>query len=359
MKVAVLGAKSTALAAAFDWSQAGHDVFLFDFPNEDDTISAVTEAGGVYSVGELNGFQAVKYVGVDIKEILSGAQLVIVAGQADRLALYGQVCAPYTEAGQIFLVISCGGMSALAFKNALGLAYDDPRVTVAETHTSPYFSRAIGPGRITVFYRLPAACKVAALPREGVDRVLEALSPVLPCVEKAASVLETTLQDCGPSTQSVITVMNAPRIERTGGDFYFFRDGMTPSVAGIIRTVDRERIAIGRALGLQIEDAVSLGIHQGVFGPDVDYLSGYSQSPELDGFMAQPELSDGFYTTDIGYTMVFWIDLAKKLGVGVPMMSAIETLASGIMQRDFLNESPRTLEKLGIADFSIEELKKL
>ncbi len=359
MKIAVLGTRNNSLASAYDWAAAGHDVYLFDFPDNQYVLSAISDAGGVHSVGTMEGFQPVRYAGTGIEKVIPGAELIFVTGQADRLTDYAGACVPYLEDGQIYVVISCGGMGSLAFKNALGLAYDDPRVIVAETHTSPYFSRVIGPGRNSVFYKLPTALKCASLPSSLIDRVCGKLRGVLPGVEAAGSVILTTLQDCGPSTQSVITIMNAPLIERTGGDFFFFRDGITPSVARIIQAVDEERIAIGAALGLRVENGIELGIRQGAMEPGTDYLHGYSDSAEFEPFMAQSSLNDSFYIRDVGYSMVFWIDLARRLGVPVPVMTAIETLASGIMQTNFMAESPRTLKELGIADLTDEQLKNL
>ena len=53
MKVAILGSGNGALAMAFEWSRAGHDVYMYDFPQFDRQIKAINEAGGIYSEGQM------------------------------------------------------------------------------------------------------------------------------------------------------------------------------------------------------------------------------------------------------------------------------------------------------------------
>jgi opine dehydrogenase len=68
----------------------------------------------------------------------------------------------------------------------------------------------------------------------------------------AGNVLQTSLQNGNPVIHPAITLLNAALIERTGGDFFFYEDGVTPAVGRLIEAVDRERISIGRALGVDI-----------------------------------------------------------------------------------------------------------
>ena len=46
MKVAILGSGNGALTMAFEWSRAGHDVYMFDFPQFDRQIKAINRLGG-------------------------------------------------------------------------------------------------------------------------------------------------------------------------------------------------------------------------------------------------------------------------------------------------------------------------
>lgn len=358
MKIAVLGSNDNALAVAFEWASKGHNIYMYDLPDSAETISDISTLGGIYSVGQLEGFQKISYAGGDLEMVLAGADIIFVVEPANRIADIGQACTNYMIDGQCYVVMPSTGMGALAFKNALGLAIDDTRVIVAETHTVPYISRIVGRGKISVFYKLESGYKVAAIPRNKSAKIYELLKPVFTGIEKAESVLQTTLQNCNPVTQPVITTLNAALIERTQGDFFFYNDGVTPAVAKIMKIIDNERIAIGKALGLEIESSVDLGVRQGII-ESAEYESGYSNSHEFDRIIAQTSLDYRFYTEDVGFTMIFWIELAEKIGVPVPMMTAISVIVSGILQKDFRKESSRTLEHLKLSGYSLEELKLL
>ena len=164
MKVAILGSGNGALAMAFEWARAGHDIYMYDFPQFDKQIKAINAAGGIFSEGKMEGFQPVKYAGHDIEVCLKGAELVFAVGPAYSTEPFGKVCAPYAEKGQVFVVCPSSCMGAIIFKNALGLKVDDNSVIVSDTSTLPYAVRIIADGKIAVYNRLGGGVLLATLP---------------------------------------------------------------------------------------------------------------------------------------------------------------------------------------------------
>ena len=358
MKIAVLGSGEGAHAVSFEWARAGHDVYMFDLPTHTKPLLDIEEAGGIFAVGMMEGFQKITYAGSNLEKTISGADIIFLVGSVDSVEPYGMACSPYVAEGQVFVVLPGSCMGALSFKNALGLHVSDHRIIVAETSTLPYTARLIGPAKVCVFHRLPEGYKVAAIPQSASKTVSDKLKPVFTGIELAESVFHTTLQNGAPISQPVITTLNAALIERTNGDFFFFKDGVTPAVGNIMRILDQERINIGKAMGLVIENDAELGVRQAYLS-SADYTSGYKNSVSFDGIIAQSSLDYRFYNEDLGYTMVFWIDLADKLNVEVPMMKALVEIVSGIMMRNYMREAPRTLQKLGLGDYTVEEIKAI
>lgn len=358
MKVAVLGSGNGALAVAFEWAKAGHEVSMFDFQEFPKNIEAVNKAGGIYSEGELEGFQKIVYAGHDISKVVSEAELIFAVGPAYSTEPFGEVCKPFVKPEQIYVVCpgSCAG--SIVFKNALGLDIENESVIIAETSTLPYAVRIIGDAKIEVYNRLKGGYFLAALPTKHTQVIYDILSPVFNTIEKAENVLKTTLQNANPVIHPAVSLLNAALIERTNGNFYFYEEGVTTSVGRLMKAIDEERIEIGRKLGITVIPDPILGMEQG-YQAEPTYDRGYSKAPGFKGIKAQPSLDYRYFNEDAGYGLVLFTDLAAQIGVETPAMDAVLKLVSIIMNRDYKSEKARTMEKLGLSDYSLEELKAL
>jgi len=358
MRVAVLGAGNGGVASAFDFARHGHDVALFAPPEFGENVVAVDRAGGITSTGELEGFAVVRYAGHDAAEAMAGADLVLLVGPAYSTEPLAAAAGPHLTEQMAVLVCpgSCAG--AIAFKRAVGLALDDPRHVVGETSTLPYAVRITEPGVVNVFHKLTTGVYLAALPRRATDRLFDLVSDVWPAVEHAESVFQTTLQNGNPVIHPAVTLLNAGLLERTGGRFLFYEEGVTEGVGRLIEAVDRERIAIADKLGVKILSEPALGVRQGYMREE-NYSTGYSTAPGFLGIEAQGKLDHRYLTEDVGYSLVFLSDLAARLGVPVPVMNAVIAIASVVLARDFRAEGKRTMSTLGLDDMSPEQLAAL
>ena len=358
MQITVLGAGAGGTAVAFDCASHGHDVRVFDFEQFPDNIATIAEQGGINAQGDISGFGAIAYAGHDIDQALQDAELIYVVGPAYSTEPFGEAVAGKLSAGQTVIVSpsSCGG--ALAFKRAAGLALDDESIRVAETSTLNYAVRLTEPGKIRVFLKLKAGNLLAALPGRHTSDILELIADVYPGMEPAQSVLQTSLQNANPIIHPSVTLSNAARIEMTGGDFLFYEEGVSDSVGRLIETLDNERIAIGRKLGISILPDPEIGMRQG-YMLEANYGSGYRNAPGFLGIGAQPQLDHRYLNEDVGYGLVFMSKLGQQIGVATPGIDAVISVASIVMARDYKAEALRTPESLGIADRSAAELATL
>lgn len=354
MKVAILGSGNGALAMAFEWARAGHDIYMFDFPQFDRQIKAINAAGGIYSEGEMEGFQPVRYAGHDIALCLQDTPLIFAVGPAYATEAFGNACAPYAADGQIYVVCPSSCLGSILFKKALGLAPEEDRITVSDTSTLPYAVRIVEDGRIAVYNRLPGGCKMATLPSSRNDMVYDLISPVHPCMEKAKNILETCLQNANPMLHPCITTLNAARIEGPD-DFFFYEQGVTPGVGRLLKAIDDERIALGAALGLTIETDPYISLRQGYLLEE-NYDTAYATAPGFTGIKAQTQLDYRYYNEDAGFGLVLWLDLADRIGLEMPTTRAMLQIVSAIMGRDYRAEKARTLDTLGLGGYSMQEL---
>lgn len=355
MKVAVLGSGNGGLACAFELSKAGREVALFDLPEFDTQIAAVAAAGGITATGDLEGFAPIVSSSHDIATTLDGVDLVLVVGPAYATPPMAEACRGHLKPGMAVLVCPSSCAGALTFRQVAGLTEDDG-VIVGETSTLPYAVRITAPGAINVFHRLTTGTFLAATPPRDTDQLLALVADVWP-LERADNVFQTTLQNGNPVIHPAVSLLNGGPIDR-GGDFLFYEEGVTEGVGRLIEAVDRERLAIGAALGVQILSEPALGVRQG-YMTEENYSTGYSTAPGFLGIGAQGQLDHRYLTEDVGYGLVFLADLGLRLGVPTPVMDAVIQITNVVLARDFRAEQARTLESLGYGDLGPDELRAL
>lgn len=358
MNIAVLGSGNGGCAIAFDCAAHGHRVSLFDFEQFPQNIKAVQDSGGISCEGVLEGFQKIAYAGHDIKKSLEDADVIYAVGPAYSTKPFAEVCKPYLQRGQTVIVCpsSCGG--SIEFKNVAGLETTDEEIIVAETSTLPYAVRVLEPGKIRIFNKLKSGLFLAAVPARKTKSVLEQVGDVYPGMIPAKNILQTSLQNGNPVIHPAVTLLNVALIERPNCDFDFYQEGVTPAVGRLMEGVDRERVAIGKRLGVEVVPDPELGVIQG-YMTEATYDTGFNTAPGFQGVKAQTELDYRYFNEDVAYGLVFFQRLAEQVGVDTPIISSLITITSLLMKRDYLGEAIRTMETLGLADYSAEELETL
>jgi opine dehydrogenase len=168
-------------------------------------------------------------------------------------------------------------------------------------------------------------------------------------------VFQTSLQNGNPVIHPAVTLMNAALLERTGGDFRFYEEGVTRSVGRVMEAVDNERLAIAAAFGVKLLAEPDIGVMQG-YMTESNYSTGYSRAPGFRGISAPATIDSRYLTEDVGYSLVFFTDLARRLGVPTPTMDAIIDITSVVLARDLRADGARTMRSLGLDQLSTEQL---
>jgi len=358
MNIAVLGSGNGGCAVAFDCAMHKHSVRMFDFDRFPHTIEAVERQGGIHAEGELEGFAPVEYAGHDIGRALNDVEMIFLVGPAYSTRPFAEACRPYLRKGHVVLVCPGSCMGSLEFKNGAGLNLRSRDVIVAETSTLPYAVRAVEPGRIRVFLKLKGGLFVAAAPGCDTSRVLERIQGTYPALAPAKNILQTSLQNGNPVIHPAVTLLNAALVERTEGDFFFYEEGVTPAVGRLIEAIDRERIALGQELDVDVIPEPELGCTQGYMAKR-SYDTGYAEAPGFRGIKAQSSLRHRYLREDVGFGLVFWRSLAEQIGVETPTISAVIRLASVLTGEDYLAQGRRTMQSLGLSQYVTEELAPL
>ena len=352
----VIGAGHGGKGMAAHLALMGFPVTLYNRTPEN--IAAIKKRGGIelesYEGGP-HGFGQLERVTADMGEALEQAEVIMVVVPSSAHADVARAAAPHLRDGQIVVLHPGRTCGAIEFVKVLHDHSCRADVTVAEAETLIYASRSEGPAQARIF-RIKEAVPVAALPATRTPQVLEALAPAYPQFIDGVSVLHTGLNNMGAIFHPALTILNAGRIESTGGDFQFYIDGATPSVARLLEVLDRERVTVAAALGIRAQTATEwLKMAYDASGADL-YEAIHNQSGYY-GINAPSTLNHRYIFEDVPMSLVPIAALGQRYGVSVRGMDSIIRLACIIHQTDYWRRG-RTLDKLGIEGLSVSEVTR-
>jgi opine dehydrogenase len=350
----VIGAGHGGKGMAAHLALMGFPVVLYNRTPEN--VAVIKARGGIelesYEGGP-RGFARLTGVTWDMGEALDGAEVVMVVVPSTAHADVARAAAPHLRDGQIVVLNPGRTGGALEFTKVLRESGCTADVTVAEAETLIYASRSDGPAQARIF-RIKEAVPLAALPATRTARVLEALAPAYPQFIDGVSVLHTGLNNMGGIFHPALTLLNAGRIESTGGEFQFYIEGVTPSVARVLEVLDRERVTVAASLGIRARTAQEwLKMAYDAVGEDLH--EAIHNQPGYYGIQAPPTLYHRYITEDVPMSLVPIAALGERYGVSVRGMDSIIRLACIIHRTDYWRRG-RTLDKLGIEQLSVSEV---
>jgi opine dehydrogenase len=231
-------------------------------------------------------------------------------------------------------------------------------VQLCETVTLTYICRMPEPGKVEI-YRRTTNLRCAAFPGKGTSALVADIKAVFPNIVVAENVLETGFSNINAIMHPAGMLGNAGWIEKTGGDFLWYREGVTPAIGAWIDAVDGERMAIVKSLGLKPLRFVDIFHQAGLTTAEARDSGSAFQAIHESGpnmtIKSPPSLDHRYIREDIGYGLVPMAEVGRLLGVGTPVMDALITLASTALGVNF-RTAGLTLEKMGLAEVKAENL---
>lgn len=355
----ILGGGNTAFAVAANLTLAGFEVTLCELPAFRHTVQPLLGTRQIALDGVAYRDTArVHTVTTEFAEALADNDLALLIVPAYAHRPFAEACAPHLRRGQT-VVLMPGTLGSLEFARVVRerrgpeLFADPGGLVVAETDTAPYVCRKTGPASAHV-WGVVSGLGVGVLPATRTTDVCGRLEELFAGVRPYPNVLASGLAAMNPVVHPAGVLLNAGRIEHARGDFYFYEEGVTPAVCQLIYAVDRERLAVARALGLDLAP-VDEAFHRAGFGPRGDLWATINGSRMLTPLRAPGSLETRWLTEDVPYGLGAWVSLGEQLGVATPLLRALIQLISAAVGID-LWKSARTTKDLGVAGMSAEEL---
>jgi opine dehydrogenase len=290
-------------------------------------------------------------VTTDVAQALAANDLVLLIVPAYAHKPFAEACAPHLRSGHV-VVLMPGTLGSLEFARIVR-QHGDRDLVLAETDTAPYVCRKVAPGAAHI-WGVVSGLGLGVFPATQTERVQVLLEPLFPGVRTYPHVLACGLAAMNPVVHPAGVLLNAGRIEHARGDFYFYEEGVTPAVCRLIYAVDRERLALARALGLDLPP-VDVAFHAAGFGPRGDLWATINGSHMLTQLRAPGALETRWLTEDVPYGLAAWALLGEQLGVATPTLRALVDLTAAALGAEFWPKA-RTPHHLGIAGLSRESL---
>jgi opine dehydrogenase len=352
----VAGAGHGGKAMAAHLALKGFQVNIYNRTPEH--ISVINARGGIelesYEGGP-HGFGELNLITSDIKEAIEEADVIMVVVPSSAHADIAREAAPYLRDGQIVVLHPGRTCGALEFAKVIRDAGCKADVTISEAETFIYASRSDGPAQARIF-RIKDAVPLASIPAKRNAQVLEVINNAYPQFIDGINVLHTGLNNMGAIFHPALTLLNAGWIESTHGDFQFYIDGATPSVARLLEVLDRERVTVASALGIRAQTAMDwLQMAYTTSGEDLH--DAIHNQPGYYGIKAPNTLNHRYIFEDVPMSLVPIASMAQRYGVSVRGMESIIRMACIIHRTDYWRRG-RTLRKLGIDRLSVTEFKR-
>ena len=350
--VAVIGAGNGGTAIAGYLSSLGVKVNLCDlFPQY---LEGIRAAGGIdlTCAGETT-HQALNLVTEDAALAIRGVHLIMVVTPSFTHKMIAEACCSALTDGQVVVLNPGRTGGALEFLNTIRSKGCTADITVADTQTLIYSCRKTGPSSVEI-YGVKKEVTLGAFPANRTRQVLDLLNPYYPQFTPAKNCLETSLSNIGALFHPTPVLLNIGRIESDPRGYRYYCDGISPSVAVLIKAIDGERMAVAQAYGIQILSAEEWLLQS--YETHGDTLYELIQNNGAYGDIMSPKTIQARYVTeDVPMSLVPISTLGQAAGVPTPNIDAVIQLTSSIYGRDFRAEG-RNAKNLGLEGMTKDQV---
>ncbi len=357
--VAILGAGHGGCAAAADLTRRGFEVRLH--ARREARLTPIRERGGIAARGIFEDTGMPALLTTNVASAVAGADLVMLVVPSVAHACYAEALAGVLAPGvPVFLDPGHTG-GGLHFRAELRRAGHTAPIETCETVTLTCIARMEGPATVGI-YSYTRQLMFAAIPGSATARLHAEISPLFPEIRAVSSVLETGLANINAIFHPPGMLMNAGRIEATGGDFLFYKEGMTEAIGRVVNAIDAERMAVANALGVPASPFLEIFHDAGLTTREAANSGSVAracrESAPNETLRSPPSLDHRYVQEDVGYGLVPISAFGRLAGIPTPVIDAHIALFSAATGVDFA-ATGLSLERMGIAGLELSALHRL
>lgn len=337
MRVCVIGAGHGGQALAGYLAINGADVTLYN------RTEAVIKALNTKKCIEINGVISAYAKNVvftsNLDEAVCNAEIIMVCIPSNFHTELAQRISPFLKKGQIIILNPGRTMGAYLFSRYINA--DEKGVFVAETDTFLLTARKISDGTSRIF-SLKNQVYLASCKKEDTTYILNRVKNMLPMLKVAESMIQTSLSNIGVIFHPLPALLNIGRIE-CDEDFLHYKEGISPTIAGLLEKLDEERVRLSERLGCPVLTAREW--IKKVYGSEGKTLyEAIQNTSAYNEVIAPREISTRYIFEDIATGIVPMYCMMKYFGEPCDIMELTIRLANELFDNDFVAEGRHNIQ---------------
>lgn len=343
-EVFVCGAGHQGISMAAHLSLNGCAVTLWNRTSKN--IEEIAETGAIRCSGCVSGIARIARVTGDMS--VACGKLVMVATPSTAHKDIARSLAPFLNQDSVVVLNPGRTFGAVEFAEELRMAGVSELPHIAEAQTIVYTCRRNGAAGAEI-HALKEGVRISSIRHDDLNLIMQALPDCLrDYFEPVDSVAVTSLGNVGMILHCAPVLMNVGWIEASDVDFKYYYHGISPSIAGFLEMLDKERLSVAKELGFEVESTA--GWMRRVYGIEGDDIYSCIQNNCAYNTIDAPEtIRCRYLLEDIPNGLVPASLLGRDLGVSTPCTDAVVFLGSRILGIDFFETgrhfSPEVLRR--------------
>ncbi len=337
MRLSVLGGGNSGMTLAGFFSAVGHEVKLFKNSLKG---QARYENYPVKAKGKLSFETTIGVVTNDIEEVMGHGEIIFLSVPAYAQDVFFDKLVPFLRP-ESYLCLTPDNYGGFRLIEKLRNMGKPPHQRMLSLSSVVFACRKTSEHEVAI-KGIKEEVKVASINNGVLMGGIKQLNAIQRIYRPSENIFEVLLSNMNPVVHTVTTLMNAGWIESKQGAFDFYGQGISPSVAKVIQTIDDERMAIGCKLDLKLTSLLeNMRILYGITEVDLHKALSHSRIHTQD--LAPKSLKTRYIFEDVPYGLVPMSEMGKWLRVPTPGIDSIIHLASMVWERNFKDSVPKEL----------------
>lgn len=352
--ITIVGSGNSGCAHACLLTKLGHDVTLLKTSNSlhNENFDFIKENGGMfckYFDKPDETFIKFHQVTRDVKDAFSSAEYVFILTQSLQHEKISEMICPYIQ-DVLGIIIVPGNLGSQYFRPKLS-----DNVWVAEGESTVVDARLESPGHLHILFANVRNALSFNPSKNAVSHLAE-ISSILPnYTHLRTNVIETALHNPNLIVHTIGTIMSAARIEKSGGEFWLYKEGFTPSIWNIINALDNEKNDVIAAYGGQPMPYVECCKFRNEESETIDAMEAFTNYAYYGSPKGPGNINNRYLTEDIPNGLCLLSSLGEKAGIPTPVCDSLITIGSCLLNTDFRTIG-RTVERLGWKNMEVKEI---